>query len=362
MIRVLQVVSVMDAGGMENYIMNIYRKIDRTKVQFDFLVHHKREGFFDKEIKALGGHIYYCSMLDDKNVFKYISDLNKIFAENNYKIVHGHLSSLALIYLGIAKKHKVPYRIAHSHGAGHLKSLKGYAKYFMFKGAKIFANKYYACSSEAGKYLFGNKKFEFLPNGINPNRFIFNKNNRDEIRNQYNLDGKFVVGHTGRFNLQKNHIFLLNMFKLFHDKNPNARLLLLGGGELENSIKSETNRLGLNDFVIFAGVQKECEKYYHAMDVFVLPSLFEGLPVTGIEAQYAGLPCIFSDEISKEVKITDNVQFIGISDNDKQRWVSALEKSADANIDRFPKINSDIYDVNISSADMQKRYIEMGAE
>lgn len=362
MIRVLQVVSVMDAGGMENYIMNIYRKIDRTKVQFDFLVHHKREGFFDKEIKGLGGRIFYCSMLDDKNIFRYISDLNKIFTENNYKIVHGHLSSLALMYLGIAKKHKVPYRIAHSHGAGHLKSIKGYAKYFMFKGAKIFANKYYACSSDAGKYLFGNKKFEFLPNGVNPNRFVFNQSNREEIRNQYNLNDKFVIGHTGRFNLQKNHIFLLNVFKLFHDKTPNAHLLLLGGGELEDIIKSETNRLGLNDFVIFAGVQKECEKYYHAMDVFVLPSLFEGLPVTGIEAQYAGLPCIFSDEISKEVKITDDVQFIGISNNDKQHWVSAFEKSADTNIDRFPKINCDIYNVNVSSADMQKRYIEMGAE
>lgn len=361
MIHVLQVVSVMDAGGMENYIMNMYRMIDRRKIQFDFLVHHEQRGIFEDEIEALGGSIYRCTVLDDKNIIKYIRDLDNLFENHKeYRIVHGHLSSLAFIYLGIAKKHHIPYRIAHSHGAGNLKSLKGYAKFFMFKGAKIFANKYYACSSEAGKYLFGNTKFELLPNGINPERFVFKEANRTEIRRKYEVENKFVIGHVGRFNLQKNHTYLLKIFKLLHDRYPESRLLLLGTGELENAVKKETERLKLSDSVIFAGIKKDCEKYYHAMDAFVLPSLFEGLPVTGIEAQYAGLPCIFSDEISKEVKITDNIRFIGIKERDKDKWVSALIELSQTCCNRRAKILCDIYDVNLSSVDMQKRYMEMG--
>lgn len=363
MIRVLQVVSIMNAGGMENYIMNMYRIIDRTKVQFDFLVHHSQKGFFDDEITALGGKIYRCTMLDDKNVFKYISDLKRIFAENDYKIVHGHLSSLAFIYLGIAKQYHVPYRIAHSHGAGHIISLKGYAKYWMFKSAKTFANIRFACSKEAGEYLFGHDSFEVMPNGIHPERFRFNSSNREQILRQYGLEGCFVVGHVGRFNLQKNHKYLLKIFQKLYENEKNARLLLLGDGELKQNIISQVKQMGLEQSVIFAGVHKDCEKYYHAMDVFVLPSHFEGLPVTGIEAQYAGLPCLFADTISRETAISERVSFVGIREENLDEWVEkllSLKDETELKNDRTPKINNDMYDVNVSAIKMQNRYIDMG--
>ena len=362
MIRVLQVVSVMDAGGMENYIMNMYRIIDRSKVQFDFLVHHKKRGFFDNEIEELGGKIYRCTMLDDKNIFKYISDLKRIYKENNYKIIHGHLSSLACVYLGIAKKCGIQNRIAHSHGAGHLYSIKGYAKCFMFKGAKIFSNVNFACSSEAGRYLFGKNDFEIIPNGIYPERFLFKQENRDELRKRYKLENCFVIGHVGRFNLQKNHKYLLKIFKTLHDIEARARLLLLGDGELKETIMSQIDEMDLNEFVILAGVKKDCEKYYHAMDVFVLPSLFEGLPVTGIEAQYSGLPCVFADNISKEVKVTDDVSFIGIEEKNLNEWVKKLKEINKVKNNRAINIKNNMYDVNISAIKMQDRYIAMGGQ
>ena len=165
-IRVLQVVASLNAGGMENYIMNLYRMVDKSKVQFDFVVHHAAVGLYEDEIQELGGKIYHFTVLDDKNVVKYISELNRFFDEHKeYQIIHGHLSSLAVFYLGVAKKYNVPWRIAHSHGAGFLHTLKGTAKYLLFRTAKWNANVRLACSTEAGKYLYGKDTFEFVPNG-----------------------------------------------------------------------------------------------------------------------------------------------------------------------------------------------------
>lgn len=164
-IRVLQVVASLNAGGMENYIMNLYRMVDKSKVQFDFVVHHAAVGLYEDEIQELGGKIYHFTVLDDKNVVKYISELNRFFDEHKeYQIIHGHLSSLAVFYLGVAKKYNVPWRIAHSHGAGFLHTLKGTAKYLLFRTTKWNANVRLACSTEAGKYLYGKDTFEFVPN------------------------------------------------------------------------------------------------------------------------------------------------------------------------------------------------------
>lgn len=362
-IRVLQVVAWMNAGGMENYIMNIYRAIDKSKVQFDFLVHHAVIGLYEQEIEQMGGKIYHLTVLDDKNIIKYCSELNKFYKNHpEYKIVHGHLSSIAFFYLGAAKRNHVPWRIAHSHGAGFLHTPKGVAKYLLFRTTKWNANIRLACSTEAGKYLYGGDSFEFVPNGIDINRFAFNSDVRSRLREELGLTNNYVIGHVGRFNLQKNHRYLLQVFKGVLDRRPEARLLLLGDGELFKEIQELSHELHIEGAVIFAGVHKDVEKYYQAMDVFVLPSAFEGLPVTGIEAQYSGLPCVLSDRITKEVCITDLVSFIGISSSDRKTWIDTLS-AAKINSQRDAVTpTTDIYNITYAAKNMENRYKNLMAE
>ena len=265
--------------------------------------------------------------MDDKNVVKYISELNRFFDEHKeYQIIHGHLSSLAVFYLGVAKKYNVPWRIAHSHGAGFLHTLKGTAKYLLFRTTKWNANVRLACSTEAGKYLYGKDTFEFVPNGIDVDRFTFDENKRIEMRKMLGIRDEYVIGHVGRFNLQKNHEYLLRIFKEVQQKTPNIKLLLLGEGELFSKIQNLAEDLEIKDKIIFAGVHKDVENYYQAMDAFVLPSLFEGLPVTGIEAQYSGLPCFFSDEVTREVKICSDTKFLKIGNENLGLWVDAISQ------------------------------------
>ena len=229
MIRVLQVVSAMHQGGLENLIMNIYRNIDRDKIQFDFITHYKEKSDFDDEIEKMGGKIYRFSFLEDKNIFKYIKELNDFFkTHKEYKIVHGHLASLGFIYLSVAKKHGVPVRIAHSHGTNHENNLKGYIKGIGFKLNKYPANYRFACSTLAGNYLFGkNSNFEFIPNGIETEKFQYNDKKRKEIRKELKLnDNDIVIGNVGRFEQQKNHKFIIEIFKELYNINQNYKLIL----------------------------------------------------------------------------------------------------------------------------------------
>lgn len=359
-IRVLQVVASLNAGGMENYIMNLYRMIDRKKVQFDFIVHHAAIGLYEDEIEHLGGRVYHFTVLDDKNIFRYLFELLSFFSEHKeYRIVHGHLSSLAVFYLGAAKRYNVPWRIAHSHGAGFLHTLKGMTKYLMFRTTKWNANVRFACSTEAGKYLYGKDSFELVPNGIDVERFAFSEEKRIKMRNMLNLESSYVIGHVGRFNLQKNHEYLLNIFQRVANKIPNAKLLLLGDGELLSKVRDMAEELGITDKVVFAGVHKDVENYYQAMDTFVLPSLFEGLPVTGIEAQYSGLPCFFSNDITKEVKICDGVTFLEIGDKNLNLWVNALiQKPVNIKRDSI-NLTTSKFDMKVAVKAMEERYLDM---
>lgn len=356
--RVLHVVPNMNSGGIENLIMNIYRKIDRDKLQFDFIVHYNKKGVFDDEIEQLGGKIYRFPVMEDKNLLKYIKDLNRFFkTHKEYKVVHGHMASLAYLYLGAAKRNGVPVRIAHSHGTSHLKSLKGYCKYIMFKFAKYNANYYYACSTEAGNYLFGKKRqFEFIPNAIELNKFSYNEETRKKVRKELKLDDKIVIGHVGRFNLQKNHDFLIDIFKSIYEKNKKCVLLLIGVGELEEKIKQKIKDYNLEDNVLMLGLRRDVDKLYQAMDIFLMPSLFEGLPLTGVEAQASKLKCIFSSEITKEVRITDNIEFIDLSLG-ADKWAEIVLNNLKYDRKKI-KINDSRFDINVLAKQMQEKYIE----
>lgn len=327
MIRVLQVVPDMRSGGLETLIMNWYRNIDRSKVQFDFLVHYTHKAFYDDEITEMGGKIYRLSFREDKNLLKYCWDLNSFFSKyhNEYHVVHGHMASLAFFYLHYAKKYSCQMRIVHSHNAATEKSIKGFVKHMLIKLSVWPANYYFACGKEAGKFLFGKRKYTVINNGIELEKFQYNEDIRSKYRYDLNLKGKFVIGHVGRFNIQKNHDFLIRIFKEIHSINKNTVLVLVGNGERMSEIIKKVSEMGLENSVLFLGARHDVSSLYQAMDVFLLPSYFEGFPVVSIECQAAGLPMIISDLITKEVAITSIVSYMGL-DEQPVKWAhKALE-------------------------------------
>ena len=271
--RILIVDCKMICGGVEAFIMNIYRHVDRGKIQFDFLVHYKDPCFYDKEIEALGGKIYRLSFRNDHNYFKYIRDLNDFFKMHpEYRVVWGHMDGLARIYLSVAKKWGRT-TIAHSHITSSEHSLKGLVKRILRKNVYRYADFRFACSSEAGRYLYGKHEFRLIPNAIDTGRFAYSPETRERIReeNGWGAD-ELVIGHVGRFNEQKNHPYLIDIFEQVAHKNPRCRLCLCGDGELREKIREEVARRGLSDKVLFKGNIPNVNEYYQAFDVFVLPS------------------------------------------------------------------------------------------
>lgn len=359
-IRILQVVPNMQAGGLESFIMNIYRHIDRSKVQFDFLMHYQKQCFFDEEIERLGGKIYRLSVREDNRVFKYIRDLNLFFREHpEYRVVHGHMPSLSMFYLGAAKRHGVKVRIIHSHSDSFDWTLKGIIKNILIKTAKYYANVYLSCSESAGRYLYGNRPFIVVNNAINLQNFQFSPDVRAETRKNLGISNRLVIGHVGRFTIEKNQTFLVEIFSEIHKTNPNSVLLLIGDGPLRMRVEEKVERLGLQNDVMFLGTRRDVNRLYQAMDVFVLPSLFEGLPVVGVEAQTAGLPCVFSDAVTKEAKMTNLVAFEPLTHSAKEWADRILSQSAPKERkDNSGDIIKAGYDIGTVAKKMEDFYLE----
>lgn len=329
-IRVLHENVIMDPGGIEALLMNVYRHIDRDKVQFDFMVHRPDHAFYEDEIEMLGGRIYRTPKFSPfpGAYQRYMKSVEHILREHpEYRVIHAH-AELNLWPLMIAKKLGIPTRIAHSHNARTTINLK----YFFFLYEKLFIKNYctdmFMCSTPAGKWTFGAKavadgKCVFIKNGIETERFDFNEGIRAKKRKELELGNKFVVGHVGRFMEQKNHIFLLDIFAEIHKQKPDSVLLLVSDGRLMDEIKNKTAQLGLTDSVMFLGNRGDVNELMQAMDVFLFPSLWEGLPLTGIEAQTAGLPVVMSDVITDEVCITNNIYTMSLKQPVKQ-WAEKV--------------------------------------
>ena len=328
-IRILHITYKMHCAGIETFIMNMYRHIDRTQIQFDFLVHYSQPQFYDDEIEKLGGRIYRFSVREDNNFIKYFKDLGKFFREHKeYTIVHAHMESFAMFYLPFVKKAGIPVIIAHSHIDKADPNFKGFIKNLMNQFFKYLATDYMACSEEAAKFLFGNKKCFILRNAIDTDQFDFNEKIRSKVRVELGLEGKFVVGHIGRFNIVKNHSFLIDIFYKISLLNENAILLLIGEGILEKDIKDKVAKYSLADKVQFMGVIENVNDLYQAMDVFVLPSLYEGLGIVGIEAQTSGLKCICSDGIPPIAQITSNMETLSLSES-SDVWAAHILNCSD---------------------------------
>lgn len=324
-IRVLQVLGGTGLGGAESRVMDLYRSVDRTRVQFDFAVHNAKRDHFDDEIEALGGHIYRLPRFRIYNWPAYRRAWKLFFAEHpGYACVHGHMTSTASIYLPVAKKAGVLRTVAHARSAGVDGGLKGKLTRLMRRNLWKKADFCFACSALAGEAVFGEKAqkkglVHVIPNAIAVEKFAYDSAKREEMRSRLNVQERFVVGHVGRFNPMKNHLFLLEIFAQIKKERKDAALLLLGEGGGMDAAKERAQQLGIGDCVFFLGNQENVADYYQAMDFLVFPSLYEGMPGTVLEAQAAGLPCLIADTITAEVKVTKLVQTMSL-DAAAQKW------------------------------------------
>lgn len=366
MVRVLHSVSNMDRAGIETMLMNYYRHMDRNQIQFDFLTNKSKKGAYDQEIEKMGGRVYVTPGFNPLKWIEYRKYMINLFNEHpEYQIVHAHNGALGYWPLKYAKEKKIPIRIAHSHNTRINFDMKWIIKSYCKKRLKKVANVYWGCGEEAVKFYFGEKAeqsgYSIINNAIEVERFLFDQEKRNEIRKANNLDGKIVIGHVGRFMLQKNHKFLLKIFKEIHDKNSNTILMLIGEGELEQEIRKDVAELNLRDSVVFTGSIPNVNEMYQAMDVFILPSLYEGLPVVGIEAQAAGLPCYFSDTVTEETAISDLVKFISL-ESSADEWSDIILRDIEKHQDRknmYSEITNAGYNIQIEAKKLQDMYLNM---
>lgn len=323
-IRVLQVVTIMNMGGIENFLMNLYRAVDRTKVQFDFLVHREERGAFDDEIEKLGGVIHRMQPLRPHKFLSYRSQLKAFFQKHpEYKIIHSHLNANSTLVLSVAKEMEVPIRIAHSHvdrAEGKNKVLKNILKQLL----TLYSTHNFGCSLNAGKWLFGESKFTVINNAIDSSKFIYDYEKAKSVKEQLGLTNRLVFGHVGSFTKVKNHGFLIDVFEEIQKNIPNSSLLLAGEGELKEEIQKKVTDKNLEKKVHFLGVKKDVNDYLNAMDVFLFPSFFEGLGIVLVEAQCNGIPILMTETLPQEVEMTNLITRKSIKDS-AESWAMEID-------------------------------------
>lgn len=304
-IRVLHVLGSMNMGGIQMFLMNVFRKIDRDQYMFDFACMNP-VNIFQEEIEHLGGHLYWIDSY--RNFLNHKKRFYQILEENEYDYIHIHSGNAicvldAVLAKSFCRKQKVVY---HSHNAsGRMKYLHGICKALIPR----FTDWRFACSYEAARWMYpksvvGAKQYTVISNGIDVEKFKYSSETREQARIELKLGEELAVGHVGRIDVQKNHRFLLEIFACILKKAPQAKLLLVGTGPLENEIKAKAEQLGIAENVLFLGIRNDVERILCACDVFCLPSLFEGFGIVNIEAQACGLPCYISDVITSEVAVT----------------------------------------------------------
>ncbi len=371
-IRVLQVFTIMNRGGAESMIMNYYRQIDRDKVQFDFLVHRKEKAAFDDEIHALGGKIYRLDPISPFFPGKYYDSLRNFFNEHkDYAIIHSHLNTFSSFPLKIAKEFNIPCRIAHAHIAiddvnisslskeGIKETLKKLVKLRLKRRVKNHTTHLFSCGEKAGKWLFGERSsFEMMNNAIDTKQFEYNSTTSTTYKKELSIsENTLVLGHVGRFASQKNHSFLIDVFASVLKQKENCVLILVGDGPLKEEIERKAKNLGIQNKVKFLGVRAEIPQLLQMFDIFVFPSFYEGLPVTLIEAQAAGIKVLASDTITTEVHLTKDIEFISINKpEDADVWATKIQKTdiskKGQNTDKIIKANYDI----VSNTEMMQNF------
>lgn len=360
-IKVLHIEIRGGIGGIETFLLNLYTAIDKQKVEFDFISTSKTVAL-EQQLSSMGGRVY--KIPEPFHILKYYRTLYKIIYEDKYSVVHIHKNSAAnIIPFIICKKIGVKTIIAHSHNTAPIKGkfskiIHRINQRFLLK---IKTNSF-ACSQVAAEWLYGksyteNNEVKIIKNGINTLKFKFDEKKREKIRKELNINDSFIVGNVGRLMKQKNQRFLIDIFYEVLKLKPNSILILCGIGELEHELKEKINKLDINDKVMFLGLRKDVNEIMQAMDVFVLPSLYEGLPLVAVEAQCAGLPIIASDTVSDEIKISNLVKFISL-DSHSCTWAKAIIQSYENNVrmDMSEVIKDKGYDILNTAKYFEKFY------
>ena len=353
--RAVYIVTSMDAGGAETVFMKFYRALDKSRYQLDFCVSSDNPGFYDDEIRELGGRIVHTVKKSEGGPVASFRRLKDIAREGGYcTAVRSSQHSLSALDLLAMRAGGVPRTVFRSSNTGTVtNSSKEAALHRMFMPLiGLAATSYVAPSTESGLYMFGKSgvnsdRFSILHNAVDPQEFAYREDARKRIRGELGIPkDAFVVGHVGRFNQQKNHAFLLDVFAEVARKRDDSALLLLGKGELVENVKQNAEALGLSDRVIFAGVRRDAALCYSAMDVLAFPSLYEGLPNVVIEAQANGLPCVMSDAITKEVLVNSNAVQMSLA-RDCAAWAEEIVDNAKARIASSEvQLKSKGYDIN----------------
>lgn len=367
-IRILHVTEMLSAAGIESFIMNMYRHMDRRKVQFDFLVLRNQKEFYDDEIEKLGGKKYYVQSSKKNTLLRIWDESRKIemfLKKHSYKIIHIHYTTpLRAPYLKAALGAGVPVRIYHAHSAmvsGKSKLKLLIYKYYRGKIAQ-WATDYFACSQAAAEWIFlpqliENDNVKIVFNGIDTQRFKYNEKKRNEIRTFLGIENQFVVVHTGRFIEQKNQKFVLEIFNQLSRIFPNSKLLLLGEGKLLDEMKEYAITLGIEQNVIFLGVKSNVEDYLCASDCYLMPSLYEGLPVAAVEAECTGLPCVLSENITHEVALQEDITFISLKAPIDEWCKQILKYKEHARKDGSVIVENSGYGIQVGANNLQKFYL-----
>lgn len=365
-IRVLQVFTILNRGGAETNIMNYYRNIDRSKIQFDFLVHREEPGAYEKEITELGGNIYRLPAVHPLHLQKYRAAVRKFFDQHtDYQIIHGQNSELGVFIYEEAKRRGIPVIIAHAH---NVVRLRDYDAKFIFRELWKYrmrksVNTFFTCGEEAAQWLFGKKRARnafLMTNAVDTGNFRFSAEAGLEVRERLGKEHTKNIIHIGRFNRQKNHGFLLSVFSALIHKDSAYHLCLVGEGELQQEIEDQIRQLNLQAHVTLMGLRTDVNELLQGMDVFLFPSFFEGLPVSLIEAQASGIHCVISDGIPHEaVLVPENVTVISLREQ-AETWaekILALDLSGRKDVSDI--IMARGYDIKENAKKLENKYVDL---
>lgn len=360
-IRILHMIGCMEMGGSQTMVLNLYRTMDRSKVQFDFIVDHPNRMDLADQFKELGAKIYTMPTFVGTNIMQVCRAWEKFFRDHSeYKILHSHVRSYASIYLPIAKKHGVK-TIIHSHATSNGSGLAAMVKDMLQFPLRYQADYFFSCSQEAGEWLYGKKtaggpRHYILKNAIDAEKYRFQPEVRDRYRELLGLCGKRVYAHVGRFIPAKNHAFLLRVFRRIRDAQDDTVLLLIGEGELRPVIETDIKTLDLGKDVILLGNRNDIPELLQAADVFLFPSVHEGLGIAAVEAQAAGLPCLCSTGVPPLAKVTDNCLFLP---PDEEAWAKAAQEAATVREDTYNQIVAAGFDIHATAAWMTDFYCKL---
>lgn len=362
-IRVLNLFTIMNRGGAETMVMNYYRHMDRTKIQFDFLVHREEKGDYETEIQQLGGKIYRMIPIYPQNFSRYKKMIRSFFKEHKeYQIIHSHMSELGYFVFKEAKRQGIPVRICHAHNAPHGWDMKMIMREYFKRKMRPYMTHMFMCGIESGRWLFGKeneKLFIQMNNAIDTEKFYYRSFVDEQVRKELGIGRQqLVIGHVGRFHKQKNHKFLIKIFYEIQKVKSDTVLLLIGEGKLKKEIYEQARKLGVLNKVKFLGLRRDVERLMQCFNVFLFPSLFEGLPVTMVEAQAAGNLCFISDRVPKQSCITDNVRIMSLKQSEK-KWADTIIKEV-INFekkDMRQEIKDKKFDIQQSVSWMEEFYI-----